>query len=185
MKFKVGDRVRVSKNMVDSARYFVTPGMKECAGKEYVVEDVIKCSSGGFVYTLGDMWWKWEEDWLEPVKGIITIERHGNKTVAKMGKKVGVAKCADYDEFDEYTGAMIALNRLFGKEYEEMKPKFKVGDVIEGISEDRYCITKKGWIGRVTEVDEDGFIEVYGSNGDSYAHFDVEAKYFKLKIPRD
>ena len=185
MKFKVGDKVRVSKNMVDSARYFVTDSMKECAGKEYVVKDVEKCHSGGFVYTLDGMCWHWEEDWLEPVKKI-TIERHGNKTVAKMGKKVGVAKCADDDEFDEYTGAMIALNRLFGKEYEEMKPKFKVGDVVEGTSEDRYTTTKKGWIGRVTEIGEDGIIEVYGSNGGGrYAKFDVDAKYFKLKIPRD
>ena len=153
MKFKVGDRVRVSKNMVDSARYFVTPGMKECAGKEYVVEDVIKCSSGGFVYTLNGMYWHWEEDWLEPVKGIITIERHGNKTVAKMGKKVGVAKCADDDEFDEYTGAMIALNRLFGKEYEEMKPKFCVGQTVRATRETFQ--TDKGDIGIVCYIDHD------------------------------
>lgn len=127
-KFNVGETVRVSKNMVDTARYFVTSGMKECAGKEYVVKDVEKCSSGGFVYTLNGMYWHWEEDWLESVKKI-TIERHGNKTVAKMGKKVGVAKCADDDEFDEYTGAMIALNRLFGKEYED-KSKFHTGQTV-------------------------------------------------------
>ena len=151
MKFKVGDRVRVSKNMVDSARYFVTSEMEECAGKEYVVKDVIKCNSGGFVYVLDGMCWKWEEDWLEPVKKI-TIERHGNKTVAKMGKKVGVAKCADDDEFDEYTGAMIALNRLFGKEYED-KTKFFVGQTVRAMKD--AFQTDKGDIGIVCYIDHD------------------------------
>lgn len=150
-KFKVGETVRVSKNMVDSARYFVTDSMKECAGKEYVVKDVEKCHSGGFVYTLNGMCWHWEEDWLEPVRKI-TIERHGNKTVAKMGKKVGVAKCADDDEFDEYTGAMIALNRLFGKEYED-KFKFCVGQTVRATR--KTFQSDEGDIGIVCYIDHD------------------------------
>ena len=48
----------------------------------------------------------------------IEIIVDGNKTIAKMGGKVGVAVCSPEDEFNIFTGAKIALDRL----EEECKP---------------------------------------------------------------
>jgi hypothetical protein len=42
----------------------------------------------------------------------IEITVDGNKTVAKMGSWTGVAKCSPEDEFNIFTGAKIALDRL-------------------------------------------------------------------------
>ena len=36
----------------------------------------------------------------------------GNKTIARMDGKVGVAKCSPEDEFDIFVGAKLALERL-------------------------------------------------------------------------
>lgn len=52
---------------------------------------------------------KFEE--LEEMDKIeITVD--GNKTVAKMGGRKGVAKCAPEDKFDIFVGAKLALERL-------------------------------------------------------------------------
>ena len=63
----------------------------------------------------------------------IAISRYGNKVVAKMGKKVGVAKFNETDTFDLYTGVKIAVDRLFGKDNEvkEVKRQAKVGEYIK------------------------------------------------------
>lgn len=57
----------------------------------------------------------------------ITIDVYGNKTVAKCGDKVGVAKCSPEDKFDFVTGAKIALERLFPQKFDW--EKFKSGDI--------------------------------------------------------
>lgn len=48
----------------------------------------------------------------------IEITVDGNKTIAKMGGRKGVAKCAPEDKFDIFVGAKLALERL----EEEYKP---------------------------------------------------------------
>lgn len=73
---------------------------------------------------------------VESVADEITINRCGNKVVAKMGKKVGVARCNETDTFDLYTGVNLAVGRLFGKESEvkevkEVKREAGVGDWIK------------------------------------------------------
>lgn len=50
------------------------------------------------------------EDLEEMDKIEITVD--GNKTVAKMGGRKGVAKCAPEDKFDIFVGAKLALERL-------------------------------------------------------------------------
>lgn len=42
----------------------------------------------------------------------IKITVNGNETIAKMGGKKGVAVCSPEDEFNIFTGAKIALDRL-------------------------------------------------------------------------
>lgn len=124
--------------------------------------------------TGGDcMWWANAKD-LEPA-----ARRHAHENIiiyhdkcdprlviAKdLGSgKTGVAKCNPEDVFNFYTGAGLAMGRLaremgapvvtdvVGKKAEP-KCKFKVGDIIVGNkAADKYGITKRGWIGRVTEV---------------------------------
>ena len=42
----------------------------------------------------------------------VVIYVDGNKVIASRGNKKGVARCHPDDEFDFYTGAKIALERL-------------------------------------------------------------------------
>lgn len=62
--------------------------------------------------------------------------------------------------------------------------KFKVGDRVIGNSEGRYSITKKGWIGTVTEVCGN-CIYVHGPGAFSEKGFAVLAKYFDLCAPAE
>lgn len=72
----------------------------------------------------------------------ITIKCDGNKVIAKMGKQIGEAKCHEDDEFDYYTGARLALDRLFKKdknekdknEKEHEKYLYKLGDKVKIIN---------------------------------------------------
>lgn len=49
-------------------------------------------------------------------KQTIVIKTDGNTVTAYMGDKRGVAKCNPVDTFDLYTGAKLALDRLFDKD---------------------------------------------------------------------
>jgi hypothetical protein len=42
----------------------------------------------------------------------LTILVKNNKVIAKMDNKVGIAKCSPEDEFNIFTGAKLALDRL-------------------------------------------------------------------------
>ena len=57
---------------------------------------------------------------------------------------------------------------------------FKVGDVVEGIS-DHYWVTKKGWVGVVKKVYRNGTMEV---SNDETGAFAVNSRDFKLHIPK-
>ena len=177
MKFKVGDRVRVlDGSKINGYAGGWATGMERYVGKVGTVTSVYDSSDkegyylrdcGGFLYDVRG---------LKLVQRRIIIEEKHGKVTARLGSdKVTI----DAESFED--GAKDALGELL-----KGQCKFNVGDVVEGISEDRYCITKKGWIGRVTEIYKDGLIEVYGSDGsDGYGRFDVEAEHFKLKVPRE
>lgn len=57
----------------------------------------------------------------KPVEKIV-ITHTDNIVTATLGDKVAVSRCHPEDKFDLYTGAKIALDRLFGKEQPEFKP---------------------------------------------------------------
>lgn len=63
----------------------------------------------------------------------IVIKTDGNTVTAYMGDKRGVAKCNPADAFDLYTGAKLALDRLFGNDngVREVDRKAKVGEYIK------------------------------------------------------
>lgn len=110
MKYKVGDKVRVRKDLEVGKRYGkldCVHGHKEKCGKIFTIE-----YTDEYAYHLndGDGYW-WSDEMLEDVEDI-TILVKGNKVIAKMGNKVGIAKCSPEDEFDIFTGARLALDRL-------------------------------------------------------------------------
>ena len=111
MKYKVGDKVRVKKDLEVGKRYgtdaFVLD-MKKYAGKTMIVDAII----GADRYKLEDAGhWNWTDEMLEDAEDI-TILVKGNKVIAKRGNKVGIAKCSPEDEFDIFVGAKLALERL-------------------------------------------------------------------------
>lgn len=121
--------------------------------------------------TGGDcLWWANVKD-LEPA-----ARRHAHENIIIYHDKcdprlviakdlasgdIATAKCSVDDKFNFYTGAEIAMERLAREknapkaEAVEKLPrcKFKVGDIIVGNkAADKYRYTKRGWIGKVTEV---------------------------------
>lgn len=109
MKYKVGDKVRVRRDLVVGKRYITIDCLsvhkKEC-GKIFTIE-----RKEGYAYRLnGSAYW-WSEEMLEDV-GDITILVKDNKVIAKMSNKVGIAKCSPEDEFDLFTGVRLAIDRL-------------------------------------------------------------------------
>ena len=68
------------------------------------------------------------------------IKRKGDKVQIHIGDKHGSARCSPRDKFDLYTGCILALDRAFGKEQEESKPKnvFELGK--------RYKVSVDAWV---------------------------------------
>lgn len=68
------------------------------------------------------------------------IKRKGDKVQIHIGDKHGSARCSPRDKFDLYTGCILALDRAFGKEQEETKPKnvFELGK--------RYKVSVDAWV---------------------------------------
>lgn len=75
-----------------------------------------------------------------PEETIGVIKRKGDKIQIHIGDKHGSARCSPRDKFDLYTGCRLALDRAFGKEQEETKPKnvFELGK--------RYRVSVDAWV---------------------------------------
>ena len=75
-----------------------------------------------------------------PEETIGVIKRKGDKIQIHIGDKHGSARCSPQDKFDLYTGCRLALDRAFGKEQEETKPKnvFELGK--------RYRVSVSAWV---------------------------------------
>lgn len=152
MKFKVGDKVRVRKDLKEGQRYymedknvcnaFVRPmnrlkgrvvTISKILGSQYVVEE---CPLGVFC----EYFWTDEmfEPVVEPRSKKIVITTDGTETHARLYEenklvKTATAKCSPEDTFDFATGARIAFIRLFeGRETEAVKPRIEVGKYYNG-----------------------------------------------------
>lgn len=113
MKYKVGEKVRVRKDLEVGSWYgedTFTKSMKKYSGKTMTVNR-ITCTCK---YKLKeDDHHNWTDEMLEDVDtDKIEIIVDGNKTIAKKDGKVGIAKCSPEDEFDIFTGARLAIDRL-------------------------------------------------------------------------
>lgn len=132
-KFRFGDKVRVRDIKVGtlSCGWPFTVSMVKYIGKEFTIAE--DCGNG--VYRFIGSPFYWAEDWLELVEPeTIVIYRNGDKTIAR-NKRTGEeaeAKCSKDDEYDFYTGAKIAFERLIGedKAKEAPKPKLYNGKVV-------------------------------------------------------
>lgn len=152
-KLEVGDKVLI-KN--DNYRWWV-PDM-DCFDNQVV--EIHKVYTGGdflikgsgFVFNYTCIIKKVEEE-------TIVIKSNGLTVTAYKGKEKAVAKCSPKDKFDLYTGAKLALDRLFGKEEKtEEKPKFEVGDIVVAITENYACTTRSNkWVGQVIKVNKNNF----------------------------
>lgn len=128
MKFKVGDRVRVKKDLVGGKYYgkddvYFAYNMEPLRGKIFTVEYYTDPH-----YVLKDAEsWEFNETMLEAVDDIVpekfVIYRENNKTIAKYYKGNNIitseAKCSPEDEFDFETGAKLAMDRAIKKMKEE------------------------------------------------------------------
>lgn len=145
-KFKVGDRVKVKKDIVTFNRRTVG----KCGTvKELLTDNYCSVEFDEFVgghdcngFAKEGHGWNHAEDALDLVKTqneTIVIYRNDNKVVA-LDKSTGEkaeAKCNPADEFDFRTGAKLAFNRLMGEDVKpdngvrEVKRKAKVGEYIK------------------------------------------------------
>lgn len=130
MKYKVGDKVKVRKDLVVGKLYymcdktrgnlFVEP-MSKWAGCVVEISEII---ADQYKVKGGD-WWSWVDEMFEPVNTQkIVITTDGVETLARLyeGDKVvkkATAKCSPDDTFDFNVGAKIAFERLMN---EEKKP---------------------------------------------------------------
>lgn len=128
MKFKVGDKVRVKKDLVGGHYYgedklYFNPEMEALRGKVFNVE---YCT--GLRCMLKDAGcWDFNEAMLEPVDDVVpeklVVYRENNKTIAKYYKGdktvTAEAKCAPEDEFSFEYGAKLAMDRAIEKMEEE------------------------------------------------------------------
>lgn len=111
MKYKVGDKVRVRRDLIINniyGNYFITTDMKPYVGKTMTISHV---GNHAYHFKEDKYNWCWTDEMLEDVEDI-TILVEGNKVIAKKGNKVGIAKCSPQDEFDIFTGARLAIDRL-------------------------------------------------------------------------
>lgn len=173
-KFKVGDRVKVKKDIVTINRRTVG----KCGTvKELLTDNYCSVEFDEFVgghdcngFAKEGHGWNHAEDALDLVKTqneTIVIYRKDNKVIA-LDKSTGEkaeAKCNPSDEFDFRTGAKLAFNRLMGKDVKsdngvrEVKRKAKVGEYVKVVNEKSVSNTyKNGEIFKVTYVTKSGCV---------------------------
>ena len=145
-KFKVGDRVKVKKDIVTLNRRTVG----KCGTvKELLTDNYCSVEFDEFVgghdcngFAKEGHGWNHAEDVLDLVKTqneTIVIYRKDNKVIA-LDKSTGEkaeAKCNPADEFDFRTGAKLAFNRLMGEDngVREVKRKAEAGEYIKIVDE--------------------------------------------------
>lgn len=167
-KFKVGDRVKVKKDIVTLNRRTVGKcgTVKELLTGNYCSVEFDEFVGGhdcnGFAKE--GHGWNHAEDALDLVKTqneTIVIYRKDNKVIA-LDKSTGEkaeANCNPADEFDFRTGAKLAFNRLMGEDVKpdngvrEVKRKAKVGEYIKIVDAKPFLIPyENGEIFRVIGV---------------------------------
>ena len=114
MKYKVGDKVRIRKDLVLGKRYgrlLCLLGHETDSGKIFTIKNIRKQCDCYYRLNGSSFWWT--EKMFEDVDEMnINITAAGKIVTAQMGDKYGVAICSTEDEFDIFVGARLALERL-------------------------------------------------------------------------
>ena len=184
MKYKVGDKVKI-RSWEDMEKEFgldsdgdiktgdidFVRGMEHYCGKELTISEVYS----SFYHTFEGGDWAYADNMFEDVSETTTVilYKKDNTVVAldKKTKKEGIVICAPEDKFDFYTGAEIALARLFGKKEPPKKPepKYYNGEIV--------CI--KAYtpftVGKVYRVKNGKFLDDVGDiHGTRYPYVSLE-----------
>ena len=123
-KFKVGDKVRVRKNLIPDTKYgdvYFVYSMKEMCGKIVTIKDFYCDNYNMYLKEIGYLW---SPEMLEPVKEDKLIF-NGNATILfKDGKKY-VTKCDTSDTYDREKGLLTVLAKANGYNYEAIQEMLK------------------------------------------------------------
>ena len=115
MKYKVGDKVRIRKDLKIGSVYgtcCVTLEMHNLGG---AIVRIVEANEYSGEYRIDSFDCYWTDEMFEEVRKMnkhVVIYVDGSKVVACCDDKKGVARCHPDDTFDFYTGAKIALERL-------------------------------------------------------------------------
>lgn len=192
-KFKVGDKVRVKKNLIPGEKYMcisVIYGMKRLCGKIATIKRV----SPGYDYiVLEESDYIWSPGMLEPV--IDKLIFNGNATILfKDGKKY-VTKCDISDTYDREKGLLTVLAKANGYNYEaiqemlknatikgkdmqvrEVKRRAKVGEYVKIINAKEACDDYRN--GDILKIIDADFYVRYGY---SLGQFLYDTEYVVLE----
>lgn len=134
MRYKVGDRVRITTDKSKSDKWNKRGEMDKWLGKVMTIRDVVAgCYSMEEDYN--EYWggWFWHEEMIDGLadehKIVITTDGEITKARLYNGKKLektATAICSPEDEFDFKMGAELAFERLFDKN----KDKYFTGKAV-------------------------------------------------------
>lgn len=182
-KFKKGDRVRVRQDLKVGKHY----SMEDSDITDIFIDtmaslrgEVVTINYAGIKYSIEESIYNWTDGMFEDevveqeVKEYnpIVIYQRGTTVVALDGN-TGLECSAKRKDgtFSFYEGARVAAINLLDEfinkdddedDDEETSSRFKVGDFVAGLPDNRYTITTDGWLGKVTGVHPSGRIDVYG-----------------------
>lgn len=161
MKFKVGDKVRVVRAILNHKSKHIgdvfTIGMINPKGFGAYSETHYSVEETSCMYI-------WLESELELVENSKIVITHDGKTTAatlyRDGEKVkATAKCAPEDKFDFMVGAKMAMERLVAKTTEPPKPKYYNGKVVCVANDCAGYVDTDFTPGKVYEVVDGKFID--------------------------
>ena len=78
-KFKIGDKVRIRKDLNEYNFYDIIPDMLKYAGKESVISDKSFGDENHIGYFLKGIPYTWHDDSLEPIEDTVTLYSDGNE----------------------------------------------------------------------------------------------------------
>ena len=119
-KLKVGDKVQIVSSVPDTSNDEWNPYWNHHLMDEWLDKVMtVKCRDvHGNLRMVEQPNIHWSESMIKKKveAETIVIKSDGKTVTAYRGKEKGVAICSPEDEFDLYTGASIALGRLFGED---------------------------------------------------------------------
>ena len=186
MKYKIGDRVRITTDKSKSIKWNPKGKMDKWLGKVMTIRDIdAGCYSMKEDYgEHGGIGWFWYEDMIDGLaderKIVITTKDKVTKAILYNGRKleeIATAICSPEDVFDFRIGAELAVERLFkihtdeyftgkavysGIVYDGGFTKGRIDNFKNGFCLDDDCdkrpMRDKGFL--LSELERDGFIAI-------------------------